>query len=175
MCDWLSLMNDQQAKDLELFGSQMHPYIADVHRSFFEVDTQLRKLNPWDGLFRVRAPQCGANTSEQLSDGKRFNDVIVGSRIECGDLVTLRVADRHHNDGPVKRQSNLVASLKPTHARHVHIQENKLGAFCDDHFDRLLPTLRFYDLVAITGKSRPEDASDLRLIIYDKNGGDMHQ
>src|SRR5580704_3554873 len=153
----------------------MYSYIADVHRSFFEVDTQLGKFNSRKRLFRVGAPQCGANTGKQLSDSKRFNDVIVRSRIERGDLVTLCVADRHHNDGPVKRHSNLVAGLKSAHTGHVHIQENKLRAFGDDHFDRLLPTPRFYDLVPISGESRPEDASDLRLIIDDKNAGDVHR
>src|ERR1700693_5266818 len=175
MCNRLSLMYDQKAKDFELFGSQMHSYIADVHRSFFEVDPQLGKLNSWEWLFWVGAPQCGANSSEQLSDGKRFNDVIVRSRIERSDLVTLGVMDSYHNDGPVKRHSNLVASLKPVHSRHVHIQKNKLRALCDYHFDGLLPTLRLYDLVAITRKSCPENAPDLRLIIYDKNRGVVHR
>src|ERR1700730_234935 len=168
-------MYDQKAKNLKLFGSQMHSYTPDVHRSFFEVDPQLGKFNSWRRLFWVGAPQRGANPSEQLSDGKRFNDVIVRSRIERGDLVTLCVTDSYHNDGPVKRHSDLVASLKPAHPGHVHIQKNKLRALCYYHFDGLLPTLRFYDLVAITGKSRPEDSSDLRLIIYDKNGGRMHR
>ena len=53
------LMYDQKAKDLELFGSQMHSYTADDHRSFFEVDTQFGKFNSWERLFRVGPPLIG--------------------------------------------------------------------------------------------------------------------
>jgi hypothetical protein len=82
--------------------------------------------------------------------------------------------DSYHNDGPVKRRSNLVASLKPAHSGHVYIQKNELRALSDYHFDGFLPTLGFYDLVSITRKRRSENAPDLRLIIYDKNRGVLH-
>src|ERR1700676_2479594 len=152
----------------------MHSYVADVHGSLIEVDAQLGKFNSWEGLFRVGAPQRGAYAGKQLPDSKRFNDVIVRSRVERCDLVSLCVTDRYHNDGPVKRHSNLVAGLKPAHTGHVHIQKNKLRTLCDHHFNRFLPALRFYDLVPITRKSRPQNASDLRLIIDDKNCGSVH-
>jgi hypothetical protein len=49
-------MYDEKAKDFELFGSQVNSYIADVHRSFFEVDPQLGEFNSWERLFWVGAP-----------------------------------------------------------------------------------------------------------------------
>jgi hypothetical protein len=56
MCNRLSLMYDEKAKDFELFGSQMHSYVTNVQRSFFEVDAQLGEFNSCERLFRVGAP-----------------------------------------------------------------------------------------------------------------------
>jgi hypothetical protein len=64
---------------------------------------------------------------QQFSDGERLHNV-VRPPIQGDDLVMFRAADRNHGSVPFKGQSNLAASLKPTHARRVHIQKNHIGA-----------------------------------------------
>ncbi len=67
------------------------------------------------------------SASQQFSDGERLHNV-VRPPIQGDDLVIFRTADRNHGSGSFKGQSNLAASLQPTHARHVHIQKNQIGA-----------------------------------------------
>jgi hypothetical protein len=44
----------------------------------------------------------------------------------------------------------------------------------EDRGDSLLPALRFYNIVAVTGKSSSQDTTNLGFIINNKYGGVFH-
>src|SRR3984893_487344 len=170
MCKRLSLLNHKKTQYIEFFGTQVNSLAAHMDHSLLKIHAQFRSLDFGNRLFGSRTSQRCTNARQQFSDCERFYNVIVRPRIQSDDLVMFRVADRHHDNGPFKGRSNLAASLKPTHARHVHIQKNEIGTLPDDPFDGLLAVLCLYDVVAITGESCSQDAPDLRLALDHPNG-----
>src|SRR6267143_2243484 len=175
MCKRLSLLNHKKTQYVEFFGAQVDSLAADIDDSFLKIHAQFRSLDFGKRLFGSGTSQRCLNARQQFSDRERFYDVIVRPRIQSDNLVMFRVADCHHDNGPFKGQSNLAASLKPTHTRHVHIQKNQIGTLPDDPLDGLLAVLCLYDVVAITGKSCSQHASDLRLVVDHENGCVVHR
>src|SRR5258708_35962347 len=149
MCKRLSLLNHKKTQYVEFFATQVDSLAADIDYSFLKIHAQFRSLDFGERLFRSGTSQRCSNARQQFSDCERFYDVIVRPRIQSDNLVMFRVADRHHDNGPFKRQSNLAASLKPTHVRHVYVQKKQIGAVADNHFDGLLAVLRLYDVIAV--------------------------
>src|SRR5260370_34124371 len=170
MCKRLSLLNHEKAQYVEFFWAQVDSLAADLDHPSLKIDLQFRSLDFGERLFGSGTSQRCSNARQQFSDCERFYDVIVRSRIQSDNLVMFRVADRHHDNRPFKRQSNLAASLKPTHVRHVYIQKNQIGAVPDNHFDGLLAVLRLYDVIAVAGERRAQEATDLRLVVNHPNG-----
>src|SRR5260370_30445901 len=160
MCKRLSLLNHKKTQYFEFFGTQVDSLAADIDYSFLKIHAQCRSLDFRKRLFGSGTSQRCSNARQQFSDCERFYDVIVRPRIESNDLVMFRVADRHHDNGPFKGQSYLGASLKPTHARHVHIQKNQSGPVSDNPFDSLPPVLCLNYVIAIAGKCCTQDAAD---------------
>src|SRR2546427_7897446 len=81
-------------------------------------------LFPYTTLFRslllgrgAGAAQDGLDAGQQLADGKRFGDVIVGAELEADDLVDLLAARGQHDHrseehtSELQSQSNLVCRL----------------------------------------------------------------
>src|ERR1700730_5310871 len=175
MCKRLSLLSHKKTQYAEFFGTQVDSFAANIDNSFLKIHVQFRSLDFGKRLFGSGTSQRCSNARQQFSDCEGFYDVIVRPRIESDDLVMFRVADRHHENGPFKRQSNLAASLKPGHVRHVYVQKNQIGTLPDDPLDGLLAVLCLYDVVAITGKSCSQHASDLRLVVDHENGCVVHR
>ncbi len=175
MCKRLSLLNHKETQYFEFFGTQVDSLAADIDNSFFKIHGQFRSLDFGKRLFGSGTSQRCSNARQQFSDGKRLYDIIVRPRIQSDNLVMLQVADCHHDNGSFKGQSNLAASLKPAHVRHVYIQKNQIGALADNHFDGLLAVLRLYDVIAVAGERRRQDPTDLRLVVNYENGCIVHR
>src|SRR5690349_3274007 len=175
MCKRLSLSNHKKTQYVEFFGTQVDSLAADIDYLSLKMHAQFRGFDFGKRLFGSGASQRSSNARQQFSDCEGFYGVVVRPRIQSDNLVMFRVADCHHDNGPFKGQSNLATSLKPTHARHVHIQKNQIRALPDDHLDSLLAVLCLHDVVAITGKSSSQDTSDLRLVVDHENGCIVHR
>src|SRR3974390_3497868 len=122
MCNGLTLMAHENAEDIKFLGSQMDSLAADEDDSFFEINTQLREFDGRKLFLRMEPSQGRTNASPQFFDCEGFNDVVVCSRIESDNLVVFSVADRHHDNWPVKGQPDLFARIKPVHHGHIYIQ-----------------------------------------------------
>src|SRR5260370_12246829 len=158
MCKRLSLLNHEKAQYVEFFWAQVDSLAADLDHPSLKIDLQFRSLDFGKRLVGSRPPQRCSNARQQFSDCERLYDVIVRPRIQSDNLVMFRVADRHHDNRPFKRQSNLSAILKPTHVRHVYVQKNQIGADAANHFDGLLsvsPLFRFFSLSALPPPQSP--------------------
>ena len=92
----LPLVLGEQPEDAELVRRQMDALAVDVDRPLLEIDADRADLD--HRLARRRSPpQRRTQAREQLSDRERLRDVVVGARVEGGDLLVL-VADGRHDD-----------------------------------------------------------------------------
>ena len=108
----------------------MNSISANINDSFFEIYGQFGGFDFRKRLFGSRASQRSSNPCQQLSDFERFHNLIVRAGIQRLNLVTLKVANCHHDDGSCKAGSNLATSFGSAHVWQVEIHENQIGRSC---------------------------------------------
>src|ERR1700689_594832 len=87
---------------------------------YFQVIRGKRRLI----LVRRDTPQRRANSGEQLFHAERFRNVVVGSGVECLNLVAVAAAYRQHENRNVVMTPQLPAPFEPPPSRHVHVEKN---------------------------------------------------
>jgi hypothetical protein len=97
-----------------------------AHFDYPSLTIDLRAFELRKRLFRTGPSQGRSDACQEFAHCEGFYDVIVGPAIESENLALLRISDSDHDDRTGEGQSNLAACLKPTHAGHVHIQQNQI-------------------------------------------------
>ncbi|MNT23429.1 hypothetical protein D3C72_1588480 [compost metagenome] len=73
------------------------------------------------------APQQGADTRQQFVEIIRFQDVIVGARVEAGDALLDGVARRGHEDRRVElAQAHRAQHVEAILARQAQVQQHQV-------------------------------------------------
>src|SRR5450755_4751768 len=119
-----SLLNHEKTQDVEFFWTQVNSLAAHLDSSFLEVDTEVRCFYFRKNFVGAESSEDRTNASQQLSHRERLDDVVIRPGVESKDLIPLRVADRQHDDGPFKEQTNLAAGFQTAHIWHVDVQKN---------------------------------------------------
>ncbi len=94
----LALVAHQDLDQVPLGRRESHLGAGAVHPLRAEIDGEVRRLDHGLLLGRRRAPQRGAQTSQQLVHAERLGHVVVGPGVERRHLVVLGVAHRQHDD-----------------------------------------------------------------------------
>src|SRR5919108_1812592 len=71
----------------------------------------------------------GTNPGDQLLEGERLGDVVVGPQVERGYLVGDVISSGEHDDGDVVDQTQAAAHLKTVRMRHGDVQQNDVGGW----------------------------------------------
>jgi len=87
-----------------------------------EIDTQFRRSRPWKRLPRSESAEARRDARQQLSDGKRFYDVIVRTRIKGRRLVSFGVRTVTMMIAPWYDSELLRQASSPPHTGHVHVK-----------------------------------------------------
>src|SRR5579885_503549 len=175
MSDRLTLICHQQLQHVIFFWRQMNPVSANVDRARLKIDRQLPGQKVGDRFARREPAQGSSNTRKQFLDSERLHHVVVRSGIERRHFIAFGVAHRKHDDRRLGRTADFAARLDSSDPGHVHIEQNEVGLILANDVDGLLAGLRVHDDIPVSGKSRAQDAPDLRLVVNDENRGRGNQ
>src|ERR1700676_1721030 len=170
----LPLIRHKQLQHLVFLRRQMHFRLAHRHPPVLEIHRQLlgnKRL--WRFSLRM-PPQARANPRQQLLDAKRFDDVIIRSRIQRQHLVPLRIPHRQHDDRRARPAPDLPARLDAPHPRHVHVQQHQIRLCLARNLDAFFPILRLDNHVPLARERRPQHPPDLRFVIDHQNRRRIH-
>ena len=84
-----------------------------------------RALGRTHANLRIRkAPECRTNAREQLLDRKRLGQVVVGTGIECANLVRILAARRDHDDRHARPCAHRLHHLDAVHIGQAQIEQH---------------------------------------------------
>ena len=72
------------------------------------------------------APQHGLHAADELGDGERLGDVVVGAGLEADDLVELGVLRREHQDVRVAEGADAAAHLDAVDVGQAEIEDDQV-------------------------------------------------
>ena len=138
----------------------------------------MRQLADLDhGLRRRRRPaeHC-PQPREQLVDAERLRDVVVGARVERGDLLPL-LADRREDDHRrLAPRAELPADVGAAPVREHEVEDHGLRRIAAAAAASAVSRGRGgLDLVARTAQRRSERPQDLRLVVDDEDPLPAHR
>ena len=90
----------------------------------------------------VDAAQRGAHARQQLVHAERLRDVVVGARVERGDLVALGVARRQHDDRHLGPAAQAVDHLDPVDPGQPEVEHDDVGVMARRQLERVLARRR---------------------------------
>src|SRR3984893_10312513 len=157
-------------KQIKLFWRQMCGCGSIGHSASAKVDYDL--ANPNFARRRLRSlysPQCGTYASQKFRCTEWFCYKIVGSGIQCGNLVALRVPNSEHDNRNVRVASDRSAGSQSAHSRHIDIEHNQIWTELTYPFEGLLPRFGLVYLVASARQGRAHKTTDFRLVIQEEN------
>ncbi|CAA9500776.1 MAG: hypothetical protein AVDCRST_MAG13-2235 [uncultured Solirubrobacteraceae bacterium] len=114
---------------------------------------------------------------EQLAQGERLDQVVVGSRLEPGHPVVDGVARGQHEDGHlVARGAHAPADLHAVHVGHRHVEDHRVHAAVREGHHGLEPVVHRHDVVALELQGVLQRGPDRGLVVdhEDRGGGRAH-
>ncbi len=120
---------------------------------------------------RGRAAQYAAHAGQHLADGKGFGNVVVGTEVEAGDRIVLRIAGRAEDDGdPCRFGVGLEDSghLEAAHLAHHDVEQDQRVAL-GVHLERLFGTVGDIRLIALDLEVELEDLAERLFVIDDQD------
>ena len=112
------------------------------------------------------APQQRAQPREQLLERERLDQVVVGARVEPAHAVGHRVArgqDEHRR--AVAGGAQPAAHLEPVHARHQHVEHQRVGRAGRQRVERLGAVGGQLGLVALQPQRAVDRLTHRRLVV----------
>jgi hypothetical protein len=111
-----------------------------------------------------------AHAGEELFEGERLDEVVVGARVEAGDAVADRVAGGEHEDrGAVAVGAQAAAHLEAVELGHEHVENDRVGWRGRDGGERLVAVVRLLDVVAVELEGALECIAHAALVVDDKD------
>ena len=123
---------------------------------------------------RCAAAQYGLDARQQLAWRKRLGQIIVGARLEPGDLVVLLAACGEHDDRQVARAllaAQTARKLDPRHAGQHPVEQHDVGKRFAHQPDRLLGIVGAQDAMARMLKIGGNQFLNCGLVFDDEDGG----
>ena len=138
------------------------------HALGHEVDREVGRRDDRDFGCRHDAPQCGPQAREQFTHPERFGDVVIGARVQRGDLVAFGFARRQDHDrhfGPAPQPFD---DLEPRDVGEPEVEHDEIGPVPGGELQRDLAGPGRVDRVAARLQVRHERAQDLWFVVDDE-------
>jgi hypothetical protein len=121
------------------------------------------------------AAQKSAQTSEELVECERLDEIVVGPRVETVDLVLDGIARRQHQNRNTAAQPDRPAGLPAVEPRHQNVQDDRIRgrALVAEETECLDPVRSERDLVAFETERAPERFAE-RSIVVDYENSHLH-
>jgi hypothetical protein len=119
--------------------------------------------------------QGDAHACEQLVGAEGLLDVVVGSRVQRGDLVALAAAggeDDHRHRRPLAQPPD---HLEPIHVGQPEVDDHDVGLPRRDLHRAVGAGDRFEQAIALRVKGDAEEAADLSFVLDQDDGGISHR
>ncbi len=143
-------MTEEQLEQEELGAGQLDAPLAAADRVGDGIQLDVAEAERRAVGARHRAAQQGAHSRQQLVEGERLHEVVVRAGVEAGDTVRHGVArGEHQHRGAVALQPHPAAELEPVHARHEHVQHDRVGSSLAERHERLAAVSREQHVVAV--------------------------
>ena len=121
-----------------------------------EVDDQVRRPNDRARARSAPAAAGAPGTCEQLVGLERLQHVVVGARLERGDLVAEAVAHGEHDDGDVGERPEMPQRLEAVDAREREVEHDEVGRCVRSDAQRFLPAPGFHDVEVPVPEACPQ-------------------
>lgn len=138
---------------VEFFWSQINTLPPQLHPSALEIYGHVWQFDPRGAFVRLKPSAGSADASKELSDRKRFDDVIIGSGVEGGNLVAFGISDGEHDDGSGKQSAHPATNFDSVHVRKIHVEQHDVGMIRQQALHGFLTCLCFEYFVTSCGKS----------------------
>ena len=107
---------------------------------------------------------------EQLAEGERLDEVVVGARVETLDPVLDRVArGQHQHRRPDAAGAQLAAGGEAVDPRQHHVEDDRVVGRRAGHPERLLAGRGEIGRMALLAEAAHEQAAELRLVLDDQD------
>src|SRR5437867_3371488 len=162
-------MTEQILEELELTDGQLEQPFAAYRPSRDQVELQVRRLQP-KHFRRTTATQQGSNPREELREGKRLDQVVIGAQIQPKDAVVHAVASGQDQNGRLnvplpERLQNLESVPSGQH----QIENKQVEHFCISAKKPIFTGWGHYDVVVFRLQGRRDDLRQLALVFDDEN------
>ncbi len=139
--------------------------VAPVRLARVDVEGQIGEA---EDLARARrSPQKGAHAGEELVEGERLGEVVVGAGIEAGDAVRDEVAHREHQDGGrIAVGAEPPAHLEAVDARHQKVEHDGVDVLGRQHVERFGSLAREPHFVAFQREGAAHRPANGRLVVH---------
>ena len=155
------------AQQLELAVRQVHWCLVAARALRAKVDDELPDE---EALERgMRAPQHGADASEQLLQVERLGDVIVGAELQPLHLVGLLAARRQDDDGHLARLPQHRAQIEAVEVGQRQVEHDQIGRRCTHIADGRLAVRDSVDAIAFEDEVVTQHAPEGRVVFDDED------
>ena len=161
-------MQEEHLEQRELGGTELELALASTHviRNWVEDEVGVAE-DARRGLGR-RAAEERADTGEQLLDGKRLAQIVVGAGLEPVDPVGHGDKRGQHEDGrAVAACAHPAQHLEPVGRRHRHVEHDKRELPGRERIQGSPPAPGEYDLVVGESEHALERPLKHRVVVYD--------
>src|SRR5512133_823475 len=131
-----------------------------------QVDAEVRGLHDRDQLVGWGSPaDGGAQAGQQLVEPERLGDVVIGARIEGGDLVGFALADAQHDDRDPGPTPQALDHLEAVDAGEAQVEDDHVGLLVGGCFEGFLAGGGEVDLITAGAQVDGQGAADLGLVV----------
>src|SRR6516164_6752329 len=164
-------MAEEVLQKIELIGRKLHGLpvagnltSAQVHRNVAERVTFLGTA--------MGTAEDSLDAGQQLADGKRLGNIIVGTKLEADNFVHFLAACGQHNHRNGRALGlQLLADVQATHFRHHHVEDHEVGRVVERASQALGSIARSKHFVALVLKVVAQTGNHVGLVFYDKDPG----
>ena len=169
----LALVDGEHPQQVELVRRQVNRRSGHANLVLLEVDLELPDRD--QRLARRSGPaQDGAQAGDQLVDPDRLRHVVVGSRVERGDLLALVADRREHDHGRRAPRAELAHDVGPGSVREDEIEDDGLGRPHRRRRQGMLGGLGRLHVEPGPSQARAQRPEDLLLVVHHEDAGRAH-
>ena len=153
----------------ELLGGELDLGIATPSLVSRRIEAQVANLNDRRPL-ALSAPDQGSKPGQQLGEGERLGQVIVGPAVEPGNAVLERAASgKHQHWRPDPLLAQAPAGLEAVDAGQDHVENDRVVTASAGHADRFLTSARDVNGQALLAETTPDQRRHLHLVLDDQD------
>src|SRR5215831_2008230 len=167
----LARMAKEVLQKIELLGGKLHGLPGAGHLTSAQVDLDLAKRVTFLGN-AVGTAEDSLDTGQQLADGERLGNIIVGTELQADNLVHFLTARRQHNHWHRRALGlKLLAHVQPTHFGHHHVENHEVGRVVKRASQALGSVARGEHFVAFVLEVVAQTSNHVRLVFDNKDSG----